>query len=68
MPLSVFMLFNRYNEVTIDIIEGIMQACSDYFANFAPTVLRVILTYAEAMLTQVLVVRVHRLVRGTGGI
>jgi hypothetical protein len=56
----------QYNGVTLEIVEGIMRGCSDYFVTFAPTVLRIIMLYSEAMLASELIVRVHKLVRTFG--
>lgn len=53
----------RYNGVTLDIVDGIMKACEDYFVSFAPTVLRIIQWYSTAMLSSEMVRRIHKLVQ-----
>ena len=40
----------EYNNATLEIIEGIMSNCSEYFSTFAPTVLRLILLFAGSPL------------------
>lgn len=34
--------------MTLEIVEGIMKACADYFASFAPTVVKIMLLFSEA--------------------
>ncbi len=38
----------NYNAVTLEIVKGIMLSCSEYFSNFAPTVLRLLVLFGNS--------------------
>ncbi len=49
--------------MTLEVVEGIMSNCAEYFSTFSMTVLKIIYFYCGADLAPELILRTHKLVR-----